>query len=87
MLFRLVVLPRLESDLSDIMKKTISGTLQEEDLKWSAKQSLTVFTASGGYPESYEKGKIMVILEPKTELPVIVSRERGTEFKNWLDMG
>jgi len=37
--------------------------------------------------ESYEKGKIMVILEPKTELPVIVSRERGTEFKNWLDMG
>ncbi len=37
--------------------------------------------------ESYEKGKLMVVLEPRTDLPVIVSRERGTDFKKWLGMG
>ena len=52
-----VVLPRLKSDLIDIMLKCIRGNLSEDDLQWEDKKCVTVVLASGGYPESYEKGK------------------------------
>lgn len=54
-----VVLPRLQSDLLEIMLKTADGTLEKDDLIWSDKKSVTVILASGGYPEDYEKGKII----------------------------
>ncbi|WP_066505681.1 phosphoribosylamine--glycine ligase [Abyssisolibacter fermentans] len=52
-----VVLPRLDSDLVDVLLKTIDGTLKPEDLKWSDKKSVCVILASGGYPVQYEKNK------------------------------
>ncbi|HNZ82336.1 MAG TPA: phosphoribosylamine--glycine ligase [Sedimentibacter sp.] len=52
-----VVLPRLKSDLIDIMSKCIDGNLSECDLLWNDEKCVTVVLASGGYPESYEKGK------------------------------
>ena len=36
---------------------------------------------------AYDKGKLMVELQPKTPSPTIVSRERSSEFKRWLDLG
>ncbi|WP_408009156.1 phosphoribosylamine--glycine ligase [Pseudalkalibacillus sp. A8] len=49
-----VVLPRLESDLFEIL----TGLLNEEDvsLEWSDDEYVGVVLASGGYPGSYEKG-------------------------------
>ena len=52
-----VVLPRLNSDLCEVMEKTIDGTLTPDDLQWSNEESTTVILASGGYPESFEKNK------------------------------
>ena len=52
-----VVLPRLKSDLIDIMLKCIRGNLSENDLQWEDEKCVTVVLASGGYPEGYEKGK------------------------------
>lgn len=52
-----VVLVRLESDLIEIIEKTMDGTLKESDLKWTSKKSLCVILASGGYPLEYDKGK------------------------------
>lgn len=37
--------------------------------------------------ELYERGKLMVLLSPKTDVPITISREKATEFKNWLDTG
>lgn len=54
-----VVLPRLKSDLVEVMIKTIEGNLSLEDLEWHEEESVTVVLASGGYPEGYEKGKII----------------------------
>lgn len=54
-----VVLPRLESDLVEVFEKTIDGNLSKDDLKWTDKSCVTVVAASGGYPEKYEKGKII----------------------------
>lgn len=58
-----VVLPRLKSDLCEVMEKTIDGTLTSDDLQWLDEVSTTVILASGGYPESYEKGKEITGLE------------------------
>jgi len=52
-----VILPRLKSDLVDVMLKCIDGNLSEDDLQWYDEKCATVVLASGGYPEGYEKGK------------------------------
>jgi phosphoribosylamine--glycine ligase len=51
------LLPRLESDLLDIMLAVANGTLDRIDVQWSGDASVTVMLASGGYPGPYETGK------------------------------
>ena len=46
-----VLMPRLKSDLFEILNKTIDGRLKEEDLVWSDNKCMTVVLASEGYPE------------------------------------
>lgn len=75
-----VVLPRLESDLIDIFEKCIDGNLKAKDLKWSDKESTCVIIASGGYPESYEKGKKITGLQ-EVDKEVIVFHA-GTKLEN-----
>lgn len=51
------ILPRLQSDLVDLLLATCSGTLHElPPLKWDERSCLCVIAASGGYPGSYQKG-------------------------------
>ena len=57
------VMLRLESDLANIMLNTADGILEEEDIVWSDKPSVCVVMVSGGYPESYENGKVIKGLE------------------------
>ena len=58
-----VVLPLLESDLLTVMQATTNGTLAETEVKFSDGAAACVIMASGGYPGSYEKGKVMTIPE------------------------
>ncbi len=58
-----VVIPRLENDLYEVIQKTIEGTIEEKDLKWTDKKAVTVILASGGYPVKYQKEKIINGLE------------------------
>jgi phosphoribosylamine--glycine ligase len=51
------LLPRLESDLLEIMLAVAAGTLERVDVRWSSDAALTVMLASGGYPGAYETGK------------------------------
>ncbi|MBQ9715270.1 MAG: phosphoribosylamine--glycine ligase [Clostridia bacterium] len=50
------ILMRLENDLYEIFNLIIDQKLSQVKLKWKDQQSLCVVIASGGYPESYEKG-------------------------------
>lgn len=74
------VLPRLESDLVDIMEKCIDGNLSSDDLKWKDEKSVTVIIASGGYPEEYEKGFEITGLDQVDE--DIVVFHGGTTLKD-----
>ena len=51
------LLPRLQSDLLEIMLACANGTLDRVDVRWSDDAVVTVMLASGGYPEAYETGK------------------------------
>ncbi len=51
------VIPRVTSDLLQHMKATCEGNLQQEKVEISSQHAASVMLVSGGYPESYEKGK------------------------------
>jgi phosphoribosylamine--glycine ligase len=52
-----VYLMRMETDLVDLFEASIDRRLAEMDVHWSDQAAVCVVMASGGYPESYAKGK------------------------------
>jgi phosphoribosylamine--glycine ligase len=52
-----VIIPRIKSDLLNLLKGIGDGTFSEKDLEITEEVSTTVMLVSGGYPEAYEKGK------------------------------
>lgn len=66
-----VLMPRLKSDLVDLIEKSIDGSIKESDLMWTDEVCLTVVTTSEGYPDKYEKGfKITGLNELKDDIVV-----------------
>ncbi len=51
------ILPRLNTDLVDLMEASISGKLANLKLGWNEKSCVAVVLASGGYPGEYQKEK------------------------------
>src|SRR5947208_6483310 len=64
-----VYLTRLENDLVEILSASIDGTLAEIEIKWKPCSSVCVVMASGGYPGSYSKGKVIEGLDAADSLP------------------
>jgi len=58
-----VVIPRIESDLFDLFEGVANQTLHKKSFTINPKTATTVMLVSGGYPESYEKGKPITGLE------------------------
>ncbi len=52
-----VILPMLETDLMEIFEAIVDERLEEVEIKWSVGACVCIVLASGGYPESYQKGK------------------------------
>jgi phosphoribosylamine--glycine ligase len=64
-----VLLPRLESDLVDIIEKVLQGKLEEDGLKISDTPSACVVMASEGYPGNYKKGTEIKGLAENGQVP------------------
>lgn len=58
-----VVLPRMKNDIIDVIDSCIDGTLNQLRLEFENNAAVCVILASDGYPESYEKGKVIHGLE------------------------
>ena len=55
-----VLLPRLKSDLVPLLLACIDGTLdQHTDVQWHTEAAACVVMASGGYPNTYQTGKVI----------------------------
>ena len=57
------VLSRLDSDLYDIFNAVIDERLDEIEIHWKNDAACCVVMASGGYPKSYAKGKVITGLD------------------------
>ena len=57
------VLARLRSDLAELCLRTFDGSLETAEVDWDPRVALGVVMASGGYPESYNKGAKITGLE------------------------
>ncbi|AUA35614.1 phosphoribosylamine--glycine ligase [Clostridioides difficile] len=57
------VLFRLETDLHEIMETILDNKLKDIEINYSDDEAVCVMLTSGGYPDSYEKGKIITGLE------------------------
>ncbi len=58
-----VVLPRMKNDIIDVIDACIDGTLDKVNLEFEDNACVCVILASDGYPEHYEKGKLISGLE------------------------
>lgn len=58
-----VVLPRMKNDILDVIDACIDGKLDQIDLEFEDNAAVCVVLASDGYPERYEKGKLITGLE------------------------
>ena len=53
------VLPRLDGDFASMLMHVATGCLKDSDVIVKPEAAATVIVSSGGYPDSYEKGKVI----------------------------
>lgn len=75
-----VVLPRLKTDLVDIIDAVIDEKLDEIEIEWSTDASACVVMASGGYPEAYKKGIEITGLNDKGNVDGATVYHAGTTY-------
>ena len=75
-----VVLPRMKTDLVEVMQACMAGTLDQIHLEFEDNAAVCVVLASGGYPEHYEKGKVIEGLENFEGRDDIFCFHAGTKF-------
>ncbi len=74
-----VVIPRIENDLVELFDLTGQGRLSECKIRISNQVATAVILVSGGYPENYEKGKIIKGLNDVRD---VIAFHAGTKYVN-----
>jgi phosphoribosylamine---glycine ligase len=62
-----VVIPRLKTDLVELFQAVADEKLDQVNLEIDSRSATTVVLVSGGYPEDYEKGKVISGIENVSE--------------------
>lgn len=73
-----VILPRLKTDLLEVMLATAEGRPQDISLEWDGAWAVCVVLASDGYPGAYEKGKVILGIDEAEELEGVTVFHAGT---------
>jgi phosphoribosylamine--glycine ligase len=79
------LLPRLQSDLVLVMEAVIDKRLDRETLQWDPQAAVCIVASSGGYPGSYEKGKVISGLNEAGDMSQTMIFHAGTK-KNDSDV-
>jgi len=77
-----VILPRLKTDLIDILNAVIEGTLHKISIEWKNNTAVCVVLASGGYPGKYQKGKVVSGLERLEKMKDIIVFHAGSKLQD-----
>ena len=67
-----VVLPRLKTDLTEIVLAALDGKLADVKVEWDDEATVCVVLASEGYPASYPKGRVITGLEAAKQTGALV---------------
>ncbi len=79
-----VVMPRLSSDIVDLFVAMDNHTLSNQQLVFDERSAATVVTVSGGYPEDFEKGKVISGLDAVFSPETIVFQAGVRQIDNQL---
>jgi phosphoribosylamine--glycine ligase len=74
-----VVIPRIKSDLVELFLAVANEKLNEITLEIDQRSATTIMVVSGGYPEEFEKGKI---ISGFSEVKDSIVFHAGTKFEN-----
>ncbi|MCI1964882.1 MAG: phosphoribosylamine--glycine ligase [Oscillospiraceae bacterium] len=77
-----VVLPRLQTDLVDIMEAVAQEKLEQQPIEWSKQACACVVMASGGYPVAYQKGYEISGLNENGQVEGATVYHAGTVFQD-----
>lgn len=75
-----VLLPRLKSDLVEVMCAVADGRLADVNLRWDLLDGVSVVMASEGYPGSIEKGKVITGIKDAENIEDVCVFQAGTEL-------
>ena len=70
----------LDTDLLEIIDACIDGTLDKIEVRWKDLSACTIVLASGGYPENYEKGKLISGILDAEQMKDIIVFHAGTKY-------
>jgi phosphoribosylamine---glycine ligase len=74
-----VILPRLKTDIVDLLEATVERRLHTQNPEWDPRAAVCVVMASAGYPGLYETGKSISGLDRAEETPGITVFHAGTQ--------
>lgn len=77
-----VVLPRLKTDLVDIIEAVIDERLSQVNIEWKDEATACVVMASGGYPLAYKKGIEINGLDENGQISGAEIFHAGTKLEN-----
>lgn len=73
-----VLIPRLKSDLVEVMLACAEQRLDEVELEWRDEWAVSVVLTSAGYPGSYEKGKVIIGIDDAAAMENVTVYHAGT---------
>ena len=73
-----VLMPRLKSDLVEVMLACADQRLDEVELEWRDEWAVSVVLTSAGYPGSYEKGKVITGIDDAATMENVTVYHAGT---------
>jgi phosphoribosylamine--glycine ligase len=77
-----VILPRMKTDLLDVLVDISEHRLASRKIEWSPEVSATVVLVAGGYPGPVQNGKIITGLERAAVLPGVRLYHAGTALED-----
>ena len=77
-----MVLPRLQTDLMEILLAVVEERLDQVDIQWSPEASACVVMASEGYPGPYPKGLEIQGLDSHGQVDGAVVYHAGTSRRD-----
>ena len=76
------ILMRMKSDIIPVIEAAIEGRLDSVEIEWEDRATVAVVMAAGGYPGTYEKGKVITGLDSVKDEKDLFVFHAGTSLKD-----